>query len=211
MHEELILTGDILANLTLSDIVDVFSKSGTPKATKVKQIKYRDEYQPATDYYRTLRTSLVEIHSQGKDRAALDTIVPSLTDPKKTSNYSELVEAYRKFWGRKDIGWFTPPRGSYSFSQIDVLVNPELGLIIDGKPVVVKLYLKGDDVSKAQINLIPVLMEVVLRPQVSNGALMALLDVRKGKMHFLGTSSISAATAMINAELSYVATLWPTL
>lgn len=197
--------------MTLSDIVDVFSKSGTPKATKVKQIKYRHEYQPATDFYRPLRAALIDIHIQGKSRAALDTIVPALTDPKKTSNYHELVEAYRKFWGRKDIGWFTPPRGSYSFSQVDVLVNPELGLIIDGKPMVVKLYLKSENVSKAQIDLIPVLMEVVLRPQVTNGALMALLDVRKGKLHYLGTSSISTAVAMINAELSYVATLWPTL
>lgn len=198
-------------NLTLSDVVDVFSKSGTPKATKVRQIKHRAEYQPATDYYRPLRTALVALHTDGKDRTALDTILPSVKDPKKISNYHELVEAYRKFWGRKNIGWFTPPRGTYSHSGVDVIVNPELGLIIDGQSIVVKLYMKGDDVSKAQIDLIPVLMEVVLRSQVKDGVLMALLDVRKGKLHYLGTSSMATSTAMINAELSYVATLWPSL
>lgn len=198
-----------MINLTLSDVVDVFSKSGRPKATKVKQVKNREEYQPATDYYRPLRMALVTIHANGKDRTELDTILPAVKDQKKIANYHELIEAYRKFWGRKNMGWFTPPRGTYSHSGVDVIVNPELGLIIDGISVVIKLYMKGDEISKAQIELIPVLMEVVLRPQTPSGALMALLDVRKGKLHYLGTSSLATSTAMINAELSYVATLWP--
>jgi hypothetical protein len=200
-----------MMNLTLSDVVDVFSKSGRPKATKVRQIKHREEYQPATDYYRTLRNALVAIHSSGKDRTALDSILSAVTDPKKISNYHELIEAYRKFWGRKNIGWFNPPRGIYSYSGVDVIVNPELGLIIDGQAVVIKLYVKSEDISRPQIELIPVLMEVVLRSQAADGVLMALLDVRKGKLHYLGMSSIATATAMINAELSYVATLWPDL
>ncbi|HEY4074840.1 MAG TPA: hypothetical protein VGM52_17220, partial [Herbaspirillum sp.] len=84
-------------------------------------------------------------------------------------------------------------------------------LIIDGQAVVIKLYVKSEDISRPQIELIPVLMEVVLRSQAADGVLMALLDVRKGKLHYLGMSSIATATAMINAELSYVATLWPDL
>ncbi len=200
-----------MINMTLSDVVDVFSKSGRPKATKVRQIKNRESYQPATDYYRPLRIALTDIHANDKDRSALAAILPSITDPKKTANYHELVEAYGKFWGRKKIGWFTPPRGSYSNSGVEIIVNPELGLIIDGQRVVVKLYMKSDEISKAQIELVPVLMELVLRSQVSDTVLMALLDVRKGKLHYLGTSSIATSTAMINAELSYVATLWPSL
>lgn len=200
-----------MVNLTLSDVVDVFSKSGRPKATKVKQIKYREEYHPATDYYRNFRNALIEVHSSGKGRNALDGIVPSLTDQKKIHNYRELVDAYKKFWGRKNIEWFNPPRGSYLYNEVEVTVNPELGLVIDGRPTVVKLYLKGDEIHKAQIELVPVLMEVVLRSMVGDDVLMALLDVRKRKIHYLGTSSLLSATAMINAELSYVQTLWPTL
>lgn len=200
-----------MISLTLSDVVDVFSKSGRPKATKVRQIKNREAYQPATDYYRPLRTALTEIHANGKDRSALASILPSITDPKKIANYHELVEAYGKFWGRKKIEWFTPPRASYSNNGVEVIVNPELGLIVDGQQIVVKLYLKTDEISKAQIELVPVLMELVLRSQVSENVLMALLDVRKGKLHYLGTSSMATSTAMINAELSYVATLWPSL
>jgi hypothetical protein len=197
-----------MPNLTLSDVVDVFSKAGTPKATKVRQIKNRAPYQPATDFYRTLRSSIVSIHANGKDRGALNGIVPSLADAKKIGNYQDIVDGYRKFWGKKRIDWFDPPRGTYTHAGIDVLVNPELGLIIDGKRVIIKLYFKSDEITKARIELVPVLMEVVLRPNCQAGDLVALLDVRKAKLHFLGVST-GPATAMLNAELAYVAALWP--
>jgi len=199
-----------MPTLTLSDVVDVFSKSGTPKATKVKQIKYRPDYQPATDYYRALRAAVVNIHSNGGDRSALDTVVPSITDFKKIGNYQEIIDGYKKFWGRKKIDWFDPPRGTYSYAGIDVRVNPELGLIIDGKRIVIKLYLKSEEISKQRIELIPVLMEVVLRNNLHQDDLVALLDVRKGKIHYLGPA-ITPATAMVNAELSYIASLWSSI
>lgn len=199
-----------MPTLTLSDIVDVFSKFGTPKATKVRQVKMRDQYQPATDYYRPLRNALVALHTAGEPRTALDNILPRITDPKKIGNYYELIEGYRKFWGRKNIEWFTPPRGTYSHSGVDVIVNPELGLKIDGRRIVIKLYLKADEITKQRIDLVPVLMEVVLRPMMQPGDLVALLDVRKGKLYLLGTA-LGPATAMVNAELAYVAQLWDSL
>ncbi|MED5615789.1 hypothetical protein [Janthinobacterium sp. P210005] len=199
-----------MPNLTLSDVVDVFSKAGTPKATKVRQVKNRAAYQPATDFYRALRSSIVSIHVNGKNRDALDNIVPSLADAKKIGNYQEIVDGYKKFWGKKAVGWFDPPRGSYSHAGVDVLVNPELGLIIDGKRIVIKLYFKSDEITKARIELVPVLMEVVLRASCQEGDLVALLDVRKSKLHFLGVAT-GPATAMLNAELAYVAALWPSV
>lgn len=199
-----------MPNLTLSDVVDVFSKAGTPKATKVRQIKNRAAYQPTTDFYRALRGSIISIHANGKNRDALDAIVPSLADAKKTGNYQEIVDGYKKFWGKKAMGWFAPPRGIYSHAGVDVLVNPELGLIIDDKRVVIKLYFKSDEITKARIELVPVLMEVALRANCQEGDLVALLDVRKAKLYFLGMAT-GPATAMLNAELAYVAALWPSV
>jgi hypothetical protein len=81
-------------------------------------------------------------------------------------------------------------------------------LILDGRRIVTKLYLKADEITKQRIELIPVLMETVLRPQLHQDDLVALLDVRKAKIHYLGTA-VGPATAMVNAELAYVANLWP--
>lgn len=89
-----------MPTLTLSDVVDVFSKSGTPKATTVRTVKNRDAYSPATDYYRPLRNALVQLHSNGQNRKALDGILPTITDFKKVGNYHELIDGYKKFWGR---------------------------------------------------------------------------------------------------------------
>jgi hypothetical protein len=194
--------------LSLTDFVDVVSKSGSPKITKVKQIKNRSSYQPATDFYKPFREGLIQLHSAGKDRASLDQIVPKLSDDKKIANYPELVEGYKKWWGKKNIAWFDPPRGTYSSSGIDISINPELGLKIDGKRVLVKLYNKAEPINQYRTDLVPLLMEVVLRPACQAGDAVALLDVRKGKLHYL---SVNAATAKygLDAELAYIANLWP--
>lgn len=66
------LLGRLMSNLSLTDLIDVVSKSGTPKATKVCQIKNRPAYQPAIDFYKPLRDAFVKIHAEGADRASLD-------------------------------------------------------------------------------------------------------------------------------------------
>jgi hypothetical protein len=200
--------GGLMPNLSLTDLIDVVSKSGTPKATKVRQIKNRPAYQPAIDFYKPLRDAFVKIHTEGSDRASLDGIVPKLTDVKKISSYPELVEGYKKWWGKKKIGWFVPPRGTYGHSGINISVNPELGLVIDGARVVVKLYMKADPISQYRVDLIPLLLELVLRDKCQAGDAVALFDVRKGKLHYL-TVNPSASKPILDAELAYVAALWP--
>ncbi|MYM69478.1 hypothetical protein GTP45_21925 [Pseudoduganella sp. FT55W] len=197
-----------MPNLSLSDLIDVVSKSGTPKATKVRQIKNRPAYQPAIDFYKPLRDAFVKIHTEGADRSSLDGIVPKLTDVKKITSYPELVEGYKKWWGKKKIGWFVPPRGTYSHAGIDISVNPELGLVIDGARVVIKLYMKADPISQYRVDLIPLLLELVLRDKCQAGDAVGLLDARKGKLHYL-TVNPGTSKPILDAELAYVAALWP--
>jgi hypothetical protein len=199
-----------MPKLSLTDFVDVVSKAGSPKITKVKQIKNRPPYQPATDFYKAFREGLINLHATGKDRSSLDLIVPKLSDLKKVTNYPELIDGYKKWWGKKSIGWFNPPRGTYTSSGFDIAVNPELGLIIDGKRVVVKLYNKAEPVNKYLIDMVPLLMELVLRASCEPADAVALLDVRKGKLHYL---SVNPATAKfgLDAEMAYIANLWPNL
>jgi hypothetical protein len=197
-----------MPKLSLTDFIDVVSKSGSPKVTKVKQIKNRPAYQPASDFYKPFREGLISLHSAGKDRASLDQIVPKLQDEKKITNYPDLVDGYKKWWGKKTITWFDPPRGTYSSSGIDISINPELGLVIDGKRVLVKLYNKSEAVNQYRTDLVPLLMEVVLRPVCQEGDAVALLDVRKGKLHYLSVN-VGTAKFGLDAELAYIANLWP--
>lgn len=197
-----------MPQITLSDAVDVISKSGSPKATKVSQIKNRPPYHPAIDYYRPLRSSLVAIHSNGRDRRAMDAILPTITDAKKLGNYHAAIEGYKKWWGRKNVGWFDPPRAEYASGDVSVLVNPELGLEFEGTRYMIKLYMKDEKLEKLRIDPALVLMELALRPVAQPGDRVAVLDVRKSKLHVLGVD-VAKNKPMVDAELGYIAALWP--
>ncbi len=199
-----------MPQITLSDAVDVITRAGSPKATKVSQIKNRPPYHPAIDYYRPLRSALVAIHTKGRDRRAMDAILPTITDAKKLSNYHSAIEGYKKWWGRKDISWFEPPRAEYTSGDVTVLVNPELGLEFNGVRYIIKLYLKDEKLEKLRIDPALVLMELALRAKAQPQDVIALLDVRKSKLHLLGVD-VARTKPMVDAELGYISTLWPSV
>lgn len=195
--------------LSLTDLVDVFSKAGTPKATKVREIKNREPYQPATDYYRRFREGIIDIHQQGKSKDALVEILHALPTH-KVENYSEIVEGYRKWWGRKNLSWFEPPRGSYSYHGFSVSVNPELGLEIDEQRYAIKLYTKADQLSKPRVDLVNSIMELTLNNHIEDGIKVAVLDIRSSKL-FISAGPVRDAQFLIDAELAYIESLWPNL
>jgi hypothetical protein len=176
--------------------------------TKVAQIKNRPPYHPSLDFYRPLRAALVALHSEGRDRRALDGILQRITDMKKIGNYNQLIEGYRKWWGRKNIEWFDPPRGIYEHAGVVVNVNPELGLLVNGQRYIIKLYLKDEPLLKTRIDPATVLMEIALRPVAQPGDIVAVLDVRNARLHTLGVN-VERSKPMVDAELAYIASLWP--
>lgn len=58
-------------DISLTDLVDVISKSGSPKATKVNQIKNRKPYHPTADFYKPLRDEIIRIHKEGLEKKLL--------------------------------------------------------------------------------------------------------------------------------------------
>jgi hypothetical protein len=198
--------------LSLTDFVDIVSTSGTPKATKVHQIKHRPAYNPMTDFYKRIREGIIETHQTGKGKANIDVTIKGLTDPKKRAAYPYIATQYKKWWGRKSLVWFEPLNVLYKKPDISIAVNPELGLEIDGVPHLIKLYFKVAPLAKNRVNIITHLMEITASneyPYPPN-TIMSVLDVRRGKL-FLPTVSAIDLTGMLNAELAYITTLWPTI
>lgn len=195
--------------LALGDFLDVVSKSGSPKATKVAQIKNRGPYQPATDFYKQLREGLVATHKDGKSKSSLQAILAKVGQ-KKHANYQTAINGYRKWWGNKSPAWFDPPSAVYSKNGFDIGVNPELGLEFNGQRHVIKLYLKDEPLTKLRIDLITALMTHVLAASVGKYSIMSVLDVRRAKL-ISGAGAPSALIPIVDAELAYIATLWPSL
>jgi len=199
-----------MPRISLTDFVDIVVKSGTPKATKVVQIKQRQDYEPAADFYKPLREFIVGTHRKGGSRFVPAEVLAPLTDPKKLANYPAAVDGYLRWWGSKHLSWFEPPTGVFSGHGVDVAVNPELGLVVNGVPHVIKLYFKADPLSKLRVDIVTHLMEVALGSRPADAKSMAVLDVRRAKLVCSATPS-PRVHAALTAELAYVAALWELL
>ena len=103
--------------------------------------------------------------------------------PKKKDNFQEAIQGYKKFWGRKDLQWIEPVFKHWQIDDLDVKINPELGLMINGKPHVIKLYLKSDKLSKNKSDQILALLESELRRKAGKQTVFCVLDVRQGKLY----------------------------
>lgn len=189
--------------LSLTDFVDFVSKTGSSKLTQVKKVKSRDAYHPAQDFYKALREGIIDIHSKNKQKNELNKILASITDTKKVKSYRSVVAGYKKFWGRKNIEWFEPPFKHWVNDDIDVRINPELGLSINNEHYVVKLYLKGEKLSKAKIDQILTLLESELRSELPAEVKVAVLDVQQGKLYPKSDNNMSLLPLLMGEAKSF--------
>lgn len=193
--------------ISLTDFVDFVCKSGSAKLTKVKQIKGRDDYSPATDFYKGLREGIIQNHKDGGTKKGLTEILHSISDPKKIKNYNIAIDGYKKFWGRKNIAFFSVPMRHWKTGDLDVRINPELGLEFDDKFYAVKLYLKSDKLGKDKIDQILMLMEVQLRKHLDKDIKMAVLDVKNAKMFVKNDDDISLLP-LLDGEAKSFEAIW---
>lgn len=168
--------------VSLTDFVEFAIKSGSPKLTRVRQVKSRGPYHPAQDFWKPLREEIVQLHKQRRPKGDLDKFLNTLSDDKKRNRYTECVEGYKRFLGRKTGRWFPPPDANWLPSGLRIRVSPELGLRFNGNRFVIKLYFKAEKLSKNRVDIILLLMHQVLERNVPAGTTFAILDVPRGKM-----------------------------
>lgn len=199
-----------LIRISLTDFIDFVSRSGGTKQTKVKQVKNRDPYHPATDFYKPLREGIIEIHERDGKKGDLDKLMKGLTDEKKKKNYPEAIAGYKKFWGRKNVTWFTPPSKHWLVGDVDIHVNPELGLECDGKFWVIKLYMKAEPLTRDRVKQILSLMEDQLRKKVEDEVCFCVLDVKNGRFFCNDKKDVSMLPLLKGEVLSFE-TIWKSL
>lgn len=197
--------------LSLTQLVDVVSKSGARKASQVATIKAcsLENYHPAKDFYKQLRDAVVALHKSDKPKHLLDATLFTVTEKNRRVRYGKLIPAYKKWLGKKSISWFQPASNTYQYADVTVAINPELGLEINGVRHVIKLYFKAAPLEKQSAALVVALMETMLPAE--DESQFAVLDVERGKLFLKGETDPEKVLAMINAELAYVADLWSSL
>lgn len=169
--------------VSLSDFVDFILKSGTTRLSHVRALVKRPAYSPATDYYKTLREAVTQFHQTGSnDWSILQAAADRHVAGREGSKAPARLEAYRRFLGRKTVTWFEPPRAEWQFEELTVRLNPELGLTINGLPVVIKLYWKEEKLTRRQVEMILYLMQSELGPLSPESPQMAILDIPSAKL-----------------------------
>src|SRR5438552_2034984 len=72
-----------MPRLSLTDFVDVVTRSGSAKVTKISQIKNRPAYSPQTDFYKAVRECIVEMNEKVLPKPHLEEMLGKLKDAKK--------------------------------------------------------------------------------------------------------------------------------
>ena len=153
--------------ISLTDFVDFVAASGVPKMTKVREIKYRPDYERMFDYWRILREGIVGFHAQeAKDKAKyFDDLLGEMTNGAKREGYRPLVANYKGYIGRKRFVSIPVPRHMvWKRGELIVRVNPELRLNVNENPQLIKLYFKGVPLSKSKVAIRRVVAYAPTRP-----------------------------------------------
>ena len=191
--------------ISLTDFVDFVIKSGSPKLTHVKHIKKRPEYHPTYDFYKIVREGIQQYHQDGNSKSQLDDILQNVNDQRKIPKYSKIIKGYKKFIGKKKISYFAPPFDHWRIGNLDVRINPEIGLNIDGNTHIIKLYFKAEDLSKNRITQILALMNEVFK---KNGNYkFSIIDIRKSKLHTYEDNN-NDLIPLLKGEANSFETIW---
>jgi hypothetical protein len=165
-----------------------------------------EPYLPARDHYKIIREAIVDGQAKNNLRDRLQEALRAVHDPVRLVSYPIIANQYLRWVGRKAMNWSCPPRADYEYAGVTVSVNPELGLMINGEPHIVKLYFKEEPLKKVHFEVVGALMANVVRRNEFDR--VGVLDVRKKKLHVFDPSQTKATMAMVNAELAYIADMW---
>lgn len=195
--------------ISLTYFVDFVLKAGTPKLTGVREFKERKD-ELFTDFYRQVRESIVDMHRTGKSDKILDDFLTAQRDERRRRIYPSIVNGYRKLLASAQVKWFEPPVSAYRIGDIEVNVNPELGLVIDGKPHVLKMYFRGEPLSSKRTSVILNLLTSGLEGAAAPGMVFAVLDVRKAKLHAFKAPN-PRLSLLLRGEAASFATIYSSL
>lgn len=188
-------------SISLTQFLNFATKPPEQQLTVVREIrKQHDEgYEVPPDLYKQFREAVVRMHKNGRPKDDLDRVATIQTEPSRVKHYPPLVAGYKKFLGRKTTEWFDPPEGIWACEDLFIKIRPEVGLVIDGIPTAIKLWLKDDDsLNKRRAELIVHLMQQAL-PHTTDDLVVSVLDVRKAKPFSAGKSD-HEQTALLRAQ-----------
>lgn len=165
-----------MAFVPMSMFVEFTVAQGTSRVTCVAESK-RD-YDPRFDFYKGFRERAVRQMVEGWDPQAFRSSLREVKNARKQSSYEDCRSGLTKWARNKDLGARRAQNGTWEAAGLEVRVNPELRLIVNGERFLVKLYFKADEMSASRLgNMLFLLSEIAPK-----GTKAAILDTRRGRL-----------------------------
>ena len=188
--------------------------AGAPstKIATVAATKSPTAYDPKTDWWKQLREFLPKNHQLRGTQKDLVKFAAGVTDRKRAS-YGDRVSNYNTWWGKHQIKSASGSSTSWSAAGVDVSVNPELFLSVDGDRYVIKLYLKqSEKLSVDRANVVLRLLELAYRKGSSPGGVpvIGILDLAQGEF-VVPSGSLAYLDPLLAGEAASFATIWPSV
>lgn len=166
-------------------IYEWFANFVTEKPNKrkkyVNKIISKEPYAFEKDYYSVLRIKLISTIKKNKSLIELNQMLKKI-NPKKHNHYEVLIDQIQNFMQGVKYIWVEPPKNIIEYSGLQLKVNPEIGININGETLFIKMYFKQDQIENEKVNVMLKIMQDSIKEDYQN-AKVAILDVRRCELH----------------------------
>ena len=180
------------------------------KMNKITEIKNQGDYHPVKDHWKQLRDRIKLCYEKNQSLDDLDSLLTEVHE-RKMNSYTQAIKALKKFTRNKKIEWFDPPKSFWtSKNGLVVRSSPELGLVIDGVPHLIKLFFKGTTEKINERNLQPILtlmLEAQYKDPYPSNIVFAVLNVKTAKLH-VATQANPKILQALQLEAQTFETIW---
>src|ERR1700742_2861175 len=194
-----------MPTVSMTTFLDFTAATGSARVTQLRQAKkrYAQDYAPARDYYKFLREAIEDCFDNGWSSKSLKDTLATLPDSRKAEAFEECRQGLSRWVGRKHIVALPKLTARWTANELTVRINPELHLEIDGSPYLIKLYFKGEKISKQRVDVALHL----LKSRTAKGTTAGILDLRRSKL-YVPTVTKPGMGALVKAEAAAFASLW---
>ena len=179
---------------------------------KVREVRrqYEQPYKQGADFWSRWREDVEKLHRTGGSRDDLAPIGKKAKD-NRVEQYTSACAGYAKFWGRKTLRVVGHPKPAiWTHDRLQVRVNPEWILEINGRQSVVKLHLKERLVLNQRLaNPLLGLLGMHFGSAVG-GPDVAILDVHRGRL-LRPTSGLAGMGTVLHMQAAAFLAGWTDL
>ena len=193
-----------MPDISIADFTDFVLRSGLPKVTKVAEIFRRGAYVPSHDFWKPLRDHICEFHEGVYSHISFGS---TGAHEKKRVRYQEAIEGYKYYLKANAPAWFKPHHAEWKLEDLAVRINPEVGFVVGGKPLLVKLYFKREPLTKHRVQ---VALSLMSAGQKSKKHRVAMLDVVRSKL-YIEPAQNPQMDALLKGEAATFLGIWNSL